>query len=912
MARYCPHEISAVLEAAEAWKQRCLLDDGSVLTEDRIWTSSHLQDIKHSVIDQPDEGPRSFIDKLHDQLAPAPPEARCLAAEALWLLMLFPVQSAMKAATKRELVETVWSWSDRPYPKDNPLLGAALEQGVGNPGTAWNTYRWAEFNYLILLAIGLKSLDATKRKELLSSPWEFAAWVDSQDIKGYRQLRHVLKFLLFPDYFERASTGQDKRAIVKGFLGKNPREINAMSFLELDQALYRIRQEQQTKLDTTSIDFYRPPLDAVWVPAESATAGSDETEGDGARYWKVAPGDGARFWNECREGGFIALGWSEIGDLSKVDRAEYERRRDEALSKFSDWTAGGIEQLWKFIEIKAGDRIVANRGTSEIVGVGTVSGEYFFAPNSDYGHRLPVDWEDTTVKTVSEPGWRRTLVELSRTKFERLTTPAAVSTPMTAPRRNRFWIEKSIVRGRVDREQGDFAVGNCLWSPQRSKSGGDIYSAMREVMPGDVILHLTDNEGISGTSRVSESADESFKCLAGTDWAGEDGYLVKLRDFAPLEPPLSRGDFLGNEKFNAQLHELVSSTSGLFFNKNLELNQGAYLTEASPALLAILNDAYRQKTGRNLPYTSSEAGGGTSGFASVVMEPTTQPYSVEDATRGLFIEPSEFREILTTLGAEKNLILQGPPGVGKTFFSKRLAYALLGERSRERVAIVQFHPSYAYEDFVQGYRPTGSGFQLRNGVFFEFCERARSDPAHDYVFIIDEINRGNLAKIFGELMVLIEPDKRGDEESIPLVYSALRFSVPKRLYIVGMMNTADRSLAVVDYALRRRFAFFDIKPGFDTPRFKTYLLDLGASAALVDRIIQRFGALNIAIADDKTNLGPRYCVGHSYFCPTEEGADLDSDWYQGVVKRKILPLLQEYWFDDPDKVKTWESILLKD
>ncbi len=286
-------------------------------------------------------------------------------------------------------------------------------------------------------------------------------------------------------------------------------------------------------------------------------------------------------------------------------------------------------------------------------------------------------------------------------------------------------------------------------------------------------------------------------------------------------------------------------------------------------------------------------------------------YTMADALEDLFIEETQLRTILSTLRHKRNLILQGAPGVGKSFVAERIAFALLGAADRQRVKTIQFHQSYGYEDFIQGWRPNeGGGFTLRNGHLYEFCVRAQADRERDYVLIIDEINRGNLSRIFGEMMVLLEPDKRGPGFAMPLTYSPDEtFYVPERLHIIGLMNTADRSLAMVDYALRRRFAFITIEPGFASENFESTLLRRGASTELVARIRTRADEVNRMIAEDAANLGRGYLVGHSFFVPRTLIEDGDA-WYRAIIEWEILPLLHEYWVDDPARLERVRSLLL--
>ena len=279
------------------------------------------------------------------------------------------------------------------------------------------------------------------------------------------------------------------------------------------------------------------------------------------------------------------------------------------------------------------------------------------------------------------------------------------------------------------------------------------------------------------------------------------------------------------------------------------------------------------------------------------------PYTAENFLQDVYISRESYNSIKTQLMKKKNIILQGAPGVGKTFVAKRLAYSMMGIKDKERVMMVQFHQSYSYEDFIMGYRPTEKGFQVKTGAFYNFCKKAEIDNENDYFFIIDEINRGNLNKIFGELFMLLETDKRGEE--VKLLYKDEMFSVPSNIYLIGTMNTADRSLAMLDYALRRRFSFFDMTPGFETEGFKKYQMNLGN--AKFDRLISTVERLNMAIADDET-LGEGFSIGHSYFCGLKPG-EADDKTLSAIVEFELLPLLKEYWFDEPSKIKDWSDQL---
>ena len=276
-------------------------------------------------------------------------------------------------------------------------------------------------------------------------------------------------------------------------------------------------------------------------------------------------------------------------------------------------------------------------------------------------------------------------------------------------------------------------------------------------------------------------------------------------------------------------------------------------------------------------------------------------YGKDDFLADVFLDEIHYDTLLSLLEHKRNIILQGAPGVGKTYAAKRLAYSLLGQKDEERIEFIQFHQNYSYEDFIMGYKPQADGFELRYGIFYQFCKRAESHPKDKYVFIIDEINRGNLSKIFGELLMLIEKGYRGTKVS--MAYNGLPFSVPTNLYIIGMMNTADRSLAMIDYALRRRFSFFDMAPAFYSEGFKKY--QTGLDNEMLDKVIAEIILLNEDIASDPS-LGAGFCIGHSYFCGQ---TNVTKEWLLQVIEYDILPMLREYWFDDANKVQKWENNL---
>ena len=573
------------------------------------------------------------------------------------------------------------------------------------------------------------------------------------------------------------------------------------------------------------------------------------------KVWLYAPGENASKWDVCLSQNIMCIGWDEMGNLLEyASKKEMAARLQEIYDKPEASFKNDSLALWEFAhEMQAGDIVIVKKGQNQIIGRGIVEGDYAFDESfSDFKNVRKMQWTNAGEWENIGKNVQKTLTDITKypdyvESLEKLFEDKSQKQYWWLVASPKIWSFSKAPVGKIQ----DYTLYNDSGNQRR------IFQNFIDAREGDIVIgyEATPVKQVVAIAEIVKAADGQKIYFKKTE------SLLNPIDYSVIKdiPELSGMEFLKNK-------------NGSFF----KLTKDEY---------NVLADLIRDEN-------------------PITVNKRNPPYSGNNFLDDVFIKSEEYTKLRSLLLAKKNIILQGAPGVGKTYSAKRLAYSIIGEEDRTKVEFIQFHQNYSYEDFVMGYKPKeDGGFELRRGVFYNFCRKAQSDPDKKYFFIIDEINRGNLSKIFGELFMLIEKDKRGIE--LQLLYSDENFSVPANVYIIGMMNTADRSLAMLDYALRRRFSFFTMKPGFNAPGFQAYQDSL--KSADFNKLIACVKQLNSKIAED-ISLGEGFCIGHSYFCSlTPETANTQT--LSSIVEYELIPLLKEYWFDEPAKVIDWSDRL---
>jgi hypothetical protein len=853
----------AIYELADKFRQNCLVEGTSLIWPSQpSWSVENINRLDQLILGNPDLGDRDFFAKLRDQLAGASDDIHRIAADVLAFYFLYPMTNP-GPNKKREGLDTVISWRLKDDQTDLSLVSKAFgEDGLGKAGTAYLLQRPWQIQFFLQLAESVRSgqVNASDAKAVQRIADSLAS-----KIQFSRSARNVALHLLYPESYEHTASDRQKKLMVEGFKDR------AGDYADLDDALMRIRQSFVSE-GQENFDFYDPGIRAQWeVPEEE-----EEPPAGGKRVWifqanpkyydidsavrelpeqtwlvtqfrnEIEVGDSVYLWKSGPDAGIIAVA-SVLTEPAEIFAAEGENKYNRDPERFAGKKLRVALHVEKVLSNPITRAQLKSHPTLSSLTILSFANASNFRVRNDQAQAL----EDLLAKDQG---------------------------PV-----KRVWIEKTLVAGRPDRESGDRALGRALWSPQRDKRGADIYRWMRETKPGDIVLHLTDNKAITGTSIVAGKFEDADG-VSGTDWASGPCYLVKLRDFTNLDPELSREEFFA-EPFRERLLSLLDSGVTLFYNRELNLNQGSYLTPAPPELLEIFNEAYMKKANHPLVILDNPP--------RAVEETRLQPdYSLSQLAAETGIAESLLSSWIRAVERKGQAILYGPPGTGKTFVAERIARHLIsgGDGFSE---LVQFHPSYAYEDFIQGIRPKAAkngslDYSIVPGRFLDFCQKASSRKKR-CVLIIDEINRANLSRVFGELMYLLEYRDR----EMPLSGGG-RLRVPDNIRVIGTMNTADRSIALVDHALRRRFAFVALHPDYEVLR------KFHSTATFnVEGLISTLKRLNAQINDH------HYEVGITFFLTANLRDQIEAIWTM-----EIEPYLEEYFFDQRDTVDSfrWDRV----
>jgi 5-methylcytosine-specific restriction protein B len=630
-----------------------------------------------------------------------------------------------------------------------------------------------------------------------------------------------------------------------------------LKYKEYKEVMNRLDEKMQT--ESLGFTNYAEFSYAAYLKTSQKQEKEEKNNSSTIAYWIYAPGEQAVYWDEYYQDGIMGLGWNKIGDLRK-----YRKQQDLVAplkQHYGDETSqkNSADMLYSFAhEMKPGDIVFAKKGRSLIVGRGVVTSDYYYDSNRDnHPHLRKVNWTHKGEWKTDSMLAMKTLTNITRytddvKQLNKLIEGKDSPDPVESTDKQYWWL-----------------VGNPkIWSLSGMKVGEEqqytlynengnkrkVFQHFLDANVGDIVIgyESTPTKQIVNLLTISKRSD---------------GQTISFKNIETLPTPI---DFSKLKSIpDLENMEYMKNQQGSFFKVTADEYD-------------IIMELVR-------------------GDNPILKQKNIEKYTKSNFLNEVYVGYQDYERLESLLLRKKNLILQGAPGVGKTFAAKRLAYAMMGEKDDSRVMQVQFHQNYSYEDFVMGYKPNEEGgFELKNGVFYRFCKRAAADNEHKYFFIIDEINRGNLSKIFGELLMLIENDYR--DKPIQLAYKDEMFAVPSNLYILGMMNTADRSLAMIDYALRRRFSFFEMKPGFNSPAFEEGIRKLHDPQ--LNNLVKAIVELNKVIENDDS-LGSGFCIGHSYLC------NLGYDYrLENIVEYDIIPMLREYWFDN-DNLFNQEAQKLK-
>ena len=758
----------------------------------------------------------------------------------------------------------------------------------GNCGLFSRAYRKLHINAskstaqsFIDMLITISKLDDT------SQIYKIAEYCLSRNLNGMQaavvsQIMHLLKPNIFPILNSVGQAGYKDRL---GLPLVKEREVG--HYIQNAQIISNFRDKELPNLNFRTIDV------AMWKIPETQKLSP-------VAYWLGGSGTVGERTEKFIVDGVFGVHFNQE-DMTHL--LGNHQGLKEHISNISDSAARTAFEL--FLQMKSGDKIALKSSFAKgkdsllrIKAIGTILNdmENDCVYDSELGHTIPVDWQPVEPYVDYELGaYRSTVHQVTKqadidaifySAKQNLENAFREDFPLQPSQRGENFTSAAVSGySKVLREDVGVLEGSVAYLPSKKSKAAflrwfePLVAALKALggsaTPSEVRKHIISNLNLS---------DETINEIRGkTEHKKFDNEVAWARNYLAYEGFIDkkiRGIWTLTEKGrNAVMTHELASEIFLKWVKILKEHRESSLDGD----VSDLEIDYEQ--------------------AALVNIESIDEYSRGDFLGEVYLSSEKYDDILALLKRKKNIILQGAPGVGKSYMAKRLAYSIIEAKDASKIEMIQFHQSYSYEDFIEGFRPNikkDGKFDLVDGVFKKFCKIAAYDLDNDYFFIIDEINRGNLSKIMGELMLLLENDKRGEEFSMKLTYSGERFHVPENVYFIGMMNTADRSLAMIDYALRRRFSFISIEPAFENEKF---IADFRTNYPDADKVIAKMRKLNTMIAEE---LDSGHQIGHSYFCGTTTFSDKD---IEGIFKYEIEELLREYFFDNTNKVEEALEVL---
>lgn len=813
MARFSGDKASSALyEAANIWLNQSLSNGQSLLSGNRIWTPENIQALETWFTNNPETGGGDFFEKLEIQLSGCAPEVKQLAAEMLWLLLLCPMN--IGPAKKRESVLRVWGWSGSQLSEEHAFLSDTTLTGVGNAGTSFNTNRWRELAYCIEVFKRAFQISANERKELFGDYQNLANWLGHIPESERRQFRHMLLYILHPDYVERIFSSGERQAIVRVFTGKPAKIVRKLTATEIDQQIYQIRQEKEAEFGSEDLDFYQSPLKELWKDLSN-------------RSWLFAWTPDNENWDDLAE----HIAQTRSGQTVTVKLSCADQR------------------------VAAGDRAWIIRLGQEpqgIMATGNVISERYEADHYDPKH--------------AEQGLTCWYVDVELMSIRDVFKEPFITTA----------------------ELGTITIDKQQWFPK---------SSVIEIKPRSAALldKLWQSKPVNGAGHPKQGqskqvvAEPVNKILYGPPGTGKTYTLNKLK-----EKYIVKQASISHEQWLAEQLKPVSWFDVVFMCL-CDLGRSAKVKEIEAHPFFVQKSrAVGRKQHLKAQIWATLQSHTIESSTSVKYKNRVSPLVFDKHSDSRWFLAGNWREDCEDLVQYASTLKSGAPK----------------QADQIHYAFVTFHQAYSYEDFVEGIRPAQDVetdelvYRVEPGVFRQICQDAKNAPDTRFALFIDEINRGNIAKIFRELITLIEPDKRAlyDEEGritagmeLTLPYSRERFGVPKNLDIYGTMNTADRSIALLDTALRRRFRFEELMPNakiVSGSRGDGYIEDGEGDVIDLRRLLE---SINLRI---RFLLNRDLTLGHAYLHSVK-----DFDGLKDVVLNQFIPLLQEYFYNDWHRIQ---------